>query len=203
MKLNEKSTRHGFTLVELLVVIGIIALLISLLLPALNRARSAARTTQCLSNLKQMGAAYGLYMINSKGKLPAVYEPKEPDEPFFYDRLRAYLTKDKDKWRKTGWLFDCPVYADAEHTPGFSMSFAVHYAMWNKVRPSAEVLVVADARGWQGAGINISPPHEPLEPRRHGRTANYLFADWHAEPIDFREYSSDGRKSMWKDYSGK
>jgi prepilin-type processing-associated H-X9-DG protein len=54
----------------LLVVIGIIALLIAVLLPALNKARKASRTTACLSNLRQMGNAWALYLNDSKGKLP-------------------------------------------------------------------------------------------------------------------------------------
>ena len=62
--------RRGFTLVELLVVIGIIALLISVLLPALNKARAASRTTVCLSNLRQMGMAWQMYLQESKGRLP-------------------------------------------------------------------------------------------------------------------------------------
>src|SRR5690348_8706217 len=62
--------RQGFTLVELLVVIGIIAVLIGILLPTLGRARESANRTQCLSNLRQLSGAFVMYSNENKGWLP-------------------------------------------------------------------------------------------------------------------------------------
>lgn len=65
--------RRGFTLVELLVVIGIIALLVSILLPALNKARDAANITACLSNMRQLGTAMQMYASDWRGFCPGNY----------------------------------------------------------------------------------------------------------------------------------
>ena len=79
------TRRHAFTLVELLVVIGIIALLVAMLLPALNKAREASKAANCLSNLRQINIAFILFAHENKGFLPQIGSAGTGTEPYTID----------------------------------------------------------------------------------------------------------------------
>lgn len=108
---------RGFTLIELLVVIAIIAILAALIFPVFARARAAAKQSQCLSNLKQIGAAIGLYMQDYDDKFPHAidavdkfrpqiwngepeFQARIPSMPLLMDVLQPYL--------KSRNVFICP-----------------------------------------------------------------------------------------------
>src|SRR5712671_4191085 len=82
MEATMRRHRHrAFTLIELLVVMGLISVLMSLLLPVVGKARAAARSTACLSNIRQLGATFQLYVAEHKGRLMnnIIFTPQTPD----------------------------------------------------------------------------------------------------------------------------
>lgn len=104
-----RPQNKGFTLVELLVVIGIIALLISILMPALGKARNAAIRVSCASNLRQLGTIWHMYANDFKGAFP--------DNLYSYGTWQYMLNSNRkyfiDHYRVgEGRIFYCPSQTD-------------------------------------------------------------------------------------------
>src|SRR5438309_4860316 len=96
---KNRNVRFGFTLVELLVVIGIIALLISILLPALSKARKSANTTKCLAMVRELGNAWQMYTQAHKGKsIPYYLYDADDNLGLWIGQLRSvYSNIDKSR----------------------------------------------------------------------------------------------------------
>ncbi len=106
MKLyRSKKNRRAFTLVELLVVIGIIAVLIGILMPALAKARAQANNVKCLSNLRSLGQAAIMYAEANRGTLLATYSDTAPghntNDGAWFTLINQYLGKVKDPASQT------------------------------------------------------------------------------------------------------
>jgi prepilin-type processing-associated H-X9-DG protein len=134
--------------VELLVVIGIIALLIAILLPALNAARRQANTTKCMANLRSIGQALLLYAQDHRDYIPVVAHRYDSDadniptpvgtwELRWPDRLAPYVAKAKniaydnlEEMRSNSVIWGCPEWGKQEEGPtDFASKVRVGYGM--------------------------------------------------------------------------
>lgn len=101
--------RKGFTLIELLVVISIIALLMGILMPALNRARKQARDVCCLSNLKQLGIALQMYAQEYDDFIPRALDNRQARWILVFMPFLGEEYRDADDYREVD-IYQCPSF---------------------------------------------------------------------------------------------
>ena len=128
-----RGRRRAFTLIELLVVIAIIALLVSILLPSLNKAKELAKGTLCATNLKSLGLSFQMYASDYDGRLPWYYSCYNDGR--YYTNLLVdggYAPGDESDWYnwyygyiRTG-IWHCPSAELLLSSGGYGVSFSPH-----------------------------------------------------------------------------
>jgi prepilin-type N-terminal cleavage/methylation domain-containing protein/prepilin-type processing-associated H-X9-DG protein len=200
------SRPRGFTLVELLVVVAIIATLLGLLLPAVQGARASARRVQCASNMRQVGLAIGLFCDAHRGRFPYTSHNEADDEklswvytvaPFMesVDAVRVCpddkLAADRLREKMTSYVFNS--YLTSEPTGGVTNH--------GKLQAASKTVALFELADHKPATIDSDHVHNQnwfttltvarkqvldkiradVSIDRHGGGAHLVYADWRVE----------------------
>ncbi len=216
---------RGFTLIELLVVISIIAVLMSIMIPALTRARQAAQKTICLSNMRQIGIATRCYLDDTDGRLPpSTCHIKD-------DRWQEYWLYVLSRYSGSGVIFRCPAdrsklefvnWQDVDVMPtdkqrwsslGYNTQLDIvdiggKANKYNKVlniRQPAECIWISETpQEWTDfdhihpeAWFNVELAQRQIDHVRHSGKANYMFVDGSAAWMEIEETLKWPDRCLW------
>jgi prepilin-type N-terminal cleavage/methylation domain-containing protein/prepilin-type processing-associated H-X9-DG protein len=200
MRRRDGHRFRGFTLTELLVVVSIICLMMSLLLPSLNRAQKQAEQVHCLANQHQLYLAWALFSANNDDHLcrrVSSLKPYAPQEDVFVCKSAARETPSGDR----------DSYAISNTMGGVFRDGVQPYERFHKITHPGESMVFADATGHDMDGfwplLRDSQQRKWLwRPpdlfglggitSRHGNACNMTFADGHGEMVHWKDQRTLG-----------
>ena len=193
---NVKSMAE-FTMVELLVVIAILAILASMLLPALSKAKAVANAISCVSNLKQLGTATEGYIGDNEWFYPS-YSSTAGDEPLYSKLLPYYANHGVVQCPTRPQVLDYPTYDFNTYTtnPHPGPTWPVYQQLWNsKLIYRPDVLILIGEKNKYGNPYwNVQDDWITLVDRYnfyiHSRKGNGLFADYHVESVSRSTFMS-------------
>ncbi|MBN1125471.1 MAG: prepilin-type N-terminal cleavage/methylation domain-containing protein [Sedimentisphaerales bacterium] len=204
-----KKNKAGFTLIELLVVIAVIALLLSVLIPALKRAKEAGKRSLCLYNTKSLATAWTLYVQENDGRFPKAFTaddgwirvvtgyPTNPEQAPVALQIEALEEGLLFPYLETTAIFRCPV-AKKDELRTYSMTHALSgvpateayggtiLSSMHEIKNTGNRIVFLDdfIRDWDACWMvyNDRPQWWNTTPIRHGSGGNvFSFADTHSE----------------------
>ncbi|MBS1370988.1 MAG: DUF1559 domain-containing protein [Lentisphaeria bacterium] len=201
--------------IELIVVIAIIAILASMLLPALNQARERSRSIKCTSNLKQMGTALRGYAMDNKDTLPPYDAGSSTDTSWRYvkwhDFIYPYLGYAGERQQQISLtpdnsrplpLFACPSQAEA-----LSYHFGMNQYLGKvtggsssigKVRHSSFRMLAMDRDNQvNNSKAYVNKDDAPSVLGRHNGNRNAVYLDGHVKTVRFAEVPRNREQSFW------
>ncbi|HEV8544518.1 MAG TPA: DUF1559 domain-containing protein [Verrucomicrobiae bacterium] len=170
MNTKRSSCGGGFTLIELLVVIAIIAILASLLLPALTRAKASAQFTECKNKVRQISLALSMY-VSDNGSYPLYETLRKPGDPprpqAWLSALMPNLSMDPaqsyfvDSFERYGKVFSCPRdRLIANMKPGMLLGLSYGYNSWG-MSSQGRSTILPGQLGLGGVAVPMSQPISP------------------------------------------